>query len=79
MDRLLAACDVIGDVLQLKFASGVAGGAEPLPEGVTAEMEREWRRADKGDRPSEFMIQPPRWRLEDVIRRGVQDVKVPLR
>lgn len=79
LDRLLAACDVIGDVLQLKFASGVAGGAEPLPEGVTAEMEREWKLADNGDGPSELMIQPPRWRLEDVIRRGVQDVKVPLR
>ncbi|MCJ1470233.1 serine palmitoyltransferase component [Pseudocyphellaria aurata] len=79
LDRLLAACDVIGDVLQLKFASGVAGGAEPLPEGVTAEMEREWKRADHGDRPSEFMLPPPRWRLDDVIRRGVQDVKVPLR
>lgn len=80
LDRLLTACDEIGNVLQLKFASGVAGGAEPLPDGVTAEMEREWRRASKEeDRPGDFMIQPPRWRLEEVIRRGVQDVKLPLR
>jgi serine palmitoyltransferase len=79
LDRLLAACDDIGNVLQLKFASGVAGGAEPLPEGVTAEMEREWRRADKEDRPGEVMIQPPRWRLDEVMKRGVQDVKLPLR
>lgn len=79
LDRLLAACDEIGNVLQLKFASGVAGGAEPLPDGVTAEMEREWRRAAKEDRPGDFMMQPPRWRLDEVIRRGVQDVKLPLR
>lgn len=79
LDRLLAACDEIGNVLQLKFASGISGGAEPLPEGVTAEMESEWKRTEKGDRPGEFLLQPPRWRLQDVIKRGVQDVKVPLR
>lgn len=77
LDRLLAACDVIGDVLQLKFASGVAGGAKPLPDGVSLEMERAWMRAEKDDR-SRRSIQRPRWKLEDVIRRGVQDVKSPL-
>jgi serine palmitoyltransferase len=76
MDRVLAACDEIGNILQLKFSSGVAGGAEPLPEGVTPEMEREWRRSDKA---GDLVIQPPRWKLNDVIRRGVQDVKLPLR
>lgn len=79
LDRLLAACDEIGNVLQLKFASGVAGGAEPLPEGVTPEMEKEWKRTEKRDGQGEFIIQPPRWQLDDVIANGVQDVKVPLR
>ena len=76
LDRLLAACDEIGSVLQLKFSSGAAGGAEPLPEGVTQGMEKEWWR-EKG--LGEGMVQPPRWKLKDVVRRGVQDVKMPLR
>ena len=79
LDRLLAACDQVGNVLQLKFSSGIAGGAEPLPEGVTPEMEREWRRAEKGGMGGELMVKPPRWRLDDVLKRGVQDVKSPLR
>ena len=79
LDRLLAACDEVGNVLQLKFSSGIAGGAEPLPEGVTPEMEREWRRAEKGGMGGELMVQPPRWRLDNVLKRGVQDVKLPLR
>ena len=79
LDRLLTACDEIGNVLQLKFASGIAGGAEPLPDGMTAELEKAWRRGHRNDDRGEVAIQPPRWQLEDVIRRGVADVKVPLR
>ena len=79
LDRLLAACDEVGGVLQLKFSSGIAGGAEPLPEGVTAEMEREWKREGKGLFGGELVLQPPRWKLNDILRRGVQDVKQPLR
>ena len=79
LDRLLAACDEIGNVLQLKFSSGAAGGAEPLPEGVTSEMEREWKRSEKSGLGRELLVQPPRWRLDDIIRSGVQDVKHPLR
>ena len=79
LDRLLEACDEIGNVLQLKFSSGVAGGAEPLPEGISPEMEKEWKRAQKGTIQGEMNFQPPRWKLEDVLKRGVQDVKVPLR
>ena len=79
MDRVLAACDEIGNILQLKFSSGAAGGAEPLPEGVTAEMEREWKEAGKGLFGGELVAKPPRWKLNDVIRKGVQDVKQPLR
>ena len=79
LDRLLAACDEVGNILQLKFSSGIAGGAEPLPEGVTAEMEQEWKRNGKGLFGGELIVQPPRWKLDDVLRRGVQDVKHPLR
>jgi serine palmitoyltransferase len=79
LDRLLAACDEVGNVLQIKYSSGIAGGAPPLPEGVTAEMEREWKRTGKNDMGGDFVVQPPRWKLNDVIRRGVQDVKQPLR
>ena len=79
LDRLLEACDEVGNVLQLKFSSGVAGGAEPLPEGISPEMEKDWKRAQKGTIQGEMNFQPPRWKLEDVLKRGVQDVKVPLR
>ncbi|KAL6721605.1 serine palmitoyltransferase component [Lecanora helva] len=79
LDRLLEACDKIGDVLQIKFSSGIAGGAEPLPEGVTAEMEKEWKRNQRNGSRREPLHQPPRWKLEDVLKRGAQDVKVPLR
>ncbi|KAJ6439900.1 serine palmitoyltransferase 2 [Purpureocillium lavendulum] len=73
LDRLLAACDEVADLLQLKFSTGVAGGLEPLPAGVDPKHEREWRAANG------VPIQPPRWALEDIIRRGVQDAKLPLR
>lgn len=79
LDRLLSACDEIGNVLQLKFSSGIAGGAEPLPDGVTPEMEKAWRRSEKNDGRGDLTVQPPRWQLSEVIRRGVVDVKLPLR
>ncbi|TAQ87416.1 hypothetical protein B7494_g4235 [Chlorociboria aeruginascens] len=75
MDRLLAACDEIGNVLQLKFSTGISGGAEHLPDGVTPEMEKEWRKANG----LEGVVNPPRWPLREVIANGVQDVKQELR
>ena len=75
MDRLLAACDEIGNVLQLKFSTGIAGGAENLPDGVTPEMEKEWQKANG----LQGMIKPPRWSIREVIANGVQDIKLPLR
>ncbi|KAK1751891.1 serine palmitoyltransferase 2 [Echria macrotheca] len=75
MDRLLAACDEVGDILQIKYSTGIAGGAEPLPAGVSPEMEQEWRKANG----LEGVIKPPRWKLEDVIARGEEDAKLPLR
>jgi serine palmitoyltransferase len=79
MDRILQACDEIGNVLQLKFASGIAGGAPPLPQGVSWEMEQSRKRLEKHDKVSKAMVVTPRWTLDEVLSRGVQDVKVPLR
>ncbi|KAI0887669.1 serine palmitoyltransferase 2 [Annulohypoxylon maeteangense] len=75
MDRLLAACDEVGDILQLKFSTGVAGGLKPLPEGVAPEDEKVWRKTSG----LESVIEPPRWSLEEVIARGAEDAKARLR
>lgn len=75
MDRILAACDEVGNVLQIKFSSGVAGGAENLADGVTPEMEREWLKANG----AKAVVKPPRWSLREVVANGVADVKNPLR
>jgi serine palmitoyltransferase len=76
LDRLLAAVDQAGEVLQLKFSSGIAGGQEPMHDGLTNEKEMEIRSClESGEKPH---VVPPRWKIEDVIRRGVQDVKQPL-
>ena len=79
MDRLLSACDEIGNVLQLKFASGIAGGAPPLPDGVSWEMEQSRKRLEKHDKVGKAMVVSPRWNFDEIVKRGVQDVKVPLR
>jgi serine palmitoyltransferase len=75
MDRILAACDEIGNILQLKFSTGIAGGAEHLPDGVSPEMEKEWQKANG----LQAVVKAPRWSLREVIANGVQDVKQPLR
>lgn len=77
LDRLLAAVDQAGETLQLKFSSGIAGGREPIHDGLLNEKEHEIRK--KGQKGQKVVITPPRWKLEDVIKRGAQDVKVPLR
>lgn len=76
LDRILSACDEIGNVLQLKFSTGIAGGAENLPDGVTPEMEKEWQKT-RGT--SKAILTPPRWSLREVIANGAQDVKHELR
>ncbi|KAI5457696.1 pyridoxal phosphate-dependent transferase [Mariannaea sp. PMI_226] len=73
LDRLLAACDEVGDILQIKYSTGVAGGQEHLPEGIASEDEKQWRK-ENGIAPK-----PPRWALDDVIRHGVHDAKIALR
>lgn len=79
LDRMLAACDEVGGAMQLKFSSGIAGGAPSLPEGVTAEMEQTWKESGKGFWGGKLVIQKPRWKLEDVVKKGVEDTKVVLR
>jgi serine palmitoyltransferase len=79
LDRLLSACDEIGNVLQLKFSSGIAGGAPPLAEGVSWEMEQNRKRLEKHDKVAKSLVVEPRWGLDEIIKRGVQDVKLPLR
>lgn len=66
MDRLLAACDEAGDILQLKYSTGLAGGAYHPP-------------GEKEGEGEQGALVPPRWKLEDVVARGVEDVKHPLR
>ncbi|OTA90780.1 hypothetical protein M434DRAFT_13707 [Hypoxylon sp. CO27-5] len=70
MDRLLAACDEVGDILQLKFSTGIAGGLKSPPEGPTP---------GKGGAGRKGVVEPPRWSLEEVIARGAEDAKVRLR
>ncbi|KAK3066584.1 serine palmitoyltransferase component, partial [Teratosphaeriaceae sp. CCFEE 6253] len=82
LDRLLAACDQAGEVLQLKFSSGIAGGRAPPPvvgDELVAAAAGGKGEADLasclevGDR-----IAPPRWKLAEIIKRGVQDAKQPM-
>jgi serine palmitoyltransferase len=73
MDRVLRACDEIGELLDLKFSTGIMGGIEPLPEGVTlADVEDEHSSGARNGAP-------PRWKLEDVLVHGVHDAKCQLR
>ncbi|KAI0199976.1 serine palmitoyltransferase [Astrocystis sublimbata] len=67
LDRLLAACDEVADILQLKFSTGIAGGLRSPPEGAATEND------------GENAIVPPRWSLEDVITEGAADAKLRLR
>lgn len=60
LDRVLTACDKIGDILRLKISSG-------LPGGVSCGLKQSGGR-----------IVPRRWRLQDVIQCGLQDVQGPL-
>lgn len=73
LDRLLAACDQVGDIMQLKFASGIAGG-QPKPPLVHDSKSSEH---DEQKAVSKQYV-APRWKLDDVLARGVADVKEPL-
>ncbi|KAI0180649.1 serine palmitoyltransferase [Hypoxylon sp. FL1284] len=74
MDRLLAACDEIGDILQLKFSTGIAGGLKSAPEITPVEDEK-----TRVTTPETQVMEPPRWTLEEVIEHGAEDAKQRLR
>ncbi|KAK8065827.1 regulated by circadian rhythms/membrane function [Apiospora hydei] len=74
MDRVLAACQEVGDILQIKFSTGVAGG-QKLPAGITPENEEQWRK----ENGLENVFEPPRWSLEEVMAVGAADCKGKLR
>ena len=62
LDRLLVACDEVGDALQIKFSSGIAGGLHERPS-----LDEIGKKGVKREKP--------RWRVEEVIERGVRDVR----
>ena len=73
MDRVLRACDEVGDLLDLRFSTGIMGGVEALPEGMTlADVQGETSIAHR-------KAIPPRWKLDDVLLHGVEDAKRQLR
>jgi serine palmitoyltransferase len=70
IDRVLAACDEIRDILGLKFSTGRVGGIERPLKGM--------RLADIKKYNSARKPVAPRWKPEDVIANGVRDAKIQL-
>ena len=79
LDRILTACDEIGNVLQLKFSTGVAGGLHP-EELASSSSSSAPPEKDGRNWQDKRIVKPsaPRWRIEEVLRRGVQDAKMPM-
>jgi serine palmitoyltransferase len=85
MDRLLRACDEVGEILQLKFSSGIAGEtvaasktlkSDALSDSETLYEESISSFASSPKEPSmSGMWKKPRWDVEEVIRRGVIDTR----
>ncbi|KAK8113234.1 serine palmitoyltransferase 2 [Apiospora sp. TS-2023a] len=74
MDRVLTACQEVGDILQLKFSTGIAGG-QKLPAGITPDNEEQWRK----ENGLENVFEPPRWPLEEVMAVTAADCMGKLR
>jgi serine palmitoyltransferase len=66
LDRMLVACDEVGEALQLKFSSGVAGGLHERPDFVDI------------NNPNKTVLERPRWTVKEVMERGVRDVQMSL-
>ncbi|KAL4911533.1 hypothetical protein BDW74DRAFT_184825 [Aspergillus multicolor] len=62
LDRVLEACDEVGEALHLKFSSGIAGGLKEPRAGGASSPER--------------LPEPPRWTLSEIIENGVIDAKL---
>jgi serine palmitoyltransferase len=72
MDRVLRACDEIGDLLDLKISTGIMGGIEPQPTLLTTVPDSEKSSSTR-------KTVAPRWKLEDVLAHGVQDARLQLK
>ena len=70
VDRVLAACDEIGDILDLKFSRGRMGGNQQPLKGMRLTDVKKYKSARKPI--------APRWKPEDVIANGVRDAKIQL-
>jgi serine palmitoyltransferase len=74
LDRVLVACDEIGDLLQLKFSTGIAGGTDTILDGEISDLDEKQSAIKSKD-----VIEPPRWALKEVLATGVRDAKMQLR
>ena len=74
LDRLLRACDEIGDILQLKFSSGIAGESIAPTNVIVSNghYDKFSHSRDRLSSPRGICIKP-RWDVEEVIRRGAID------
>jgi serine palmitoyltransferase len=86
LDRLLRACDEVGDILMLKFSSGIAGDSvtasntnEPdaLSDSETLVEDRIPKSLSPPPREQSMSgpLSKPRWDIEEVIKRGVIDTR----
>ncbi|QKX55100.1 uncharacterized protein TRUGW13939_02192 [Talaromyces rugulosus] len=66
LDRMLMACDEVGEAMQIKFSSGVAGGLHERPDFVDL------------NNPNKTVLERPRWSVKEVMERGVRDVQMSL-
>jgi len=88
LDRLLRACDEVGDILQLKFSSGIAG--DSLASSISIDSNKTEALSDSetlyeesipsfSPPPKERTLggpwKKPRWDVEEVIKRGVIDAR----
>jgi serine palmitoyltransferase len=82
LDRLLRACDEVGDILQLKFSSGIAG--ETVAPTNSLRIDDVHSNSTKymdsfASPPKERSLsgtwKKPRWDVEEVIKRGVIDTR----
>jgi len=86
MDRLLRACDEVGDILQLKFSSGIAGetvaSSNTVKSDALSDSETLYEESISSFSPPPAektsisgTWKKPRWDVEEVIRRGVIDTR----
>jgi len=89
LDRLLRACDEVGDILMLKFSSGIAGDSvtastasntnEPdaLSDSETLVEDRIPKSLSPPPKEQSMSgpLSKPRWDIEEVIKRGVIDTR----